>query len=98
MPSSKIMVTVVLILFGIQGIYVLSQISYSDIWINNLNHLAGQQVTADLVIALTLVTTWMWRDAKATGRNIWPWIVATLILGSFGPLVYLLTGKSGKNT
>ena len=36
---------------------------------------------------------WMWRDAKATGRNAWPWIVATLALGSFGPLVYLLTRK-----
>ena len=49
---------------------------------------------ADLVIALMLVMVWMWRDAKATGRAIWPWIVATLILGSFGPLVYLLTRKS----
>lgn len=92
------MLTVVLILFGIQGIYVLSQIGYWDIWINNLNHLAGQQVTADLVISLSLVVVWMWRDAQATGRNIWPWIVATLILGSFGPLTYLLTRKTAKNT
>ncbi len=94
MPSSKIMLTVVLILFGIQGIYVLSQIGYWDIWINNLNHPAGQQVTADLVISLSLILVWMWRDAKATGRTIWPWAVATLILGSFGPLLYLLTLKS----
>lgn len=52
------------------------------------------QVFADLVIALTLVITWMWRDAKATGRNPLPWVVATLIGGSFGPLVYLLTRRS----
>ncbi len=51
------------------------------------------QVLADLVIALTLVMAWMWQDAKATGRNVWPWIVATLILGSFGRLVYLLTRR-----
>ncbi len=94
MQLNKLILTAVLIAFGIQGIYVLSQIGYWGIWINNLNHLAGQQVTADLVIALTLVMTWMWRDAQSTGRNIWPWFVATLILGSFGPLVYLLTRKT----
>ncbi|GAB4158675.1 MAG: hypothetical protein Fur0046_38230 [Cyanobacteria bacterium J069] len=52
------------------------------------------QVFADLVIALTLVMTWMWQDAKATGRNPWPWIATTLVAGSFGPLLYLLTRKS----
>jgi hypothetical protein len=51
------------------------------------------QIFADLVIALTLVMVWMWRDAKGSGRNIWPWIVFTLVAGSFGPLVYFITGK-----
>jgi hypothetical protein len=35
----------------------------------------------------------MWRDARSTGRNIWPWIIATLVAGSFGPLLYFITGK-----
>jgi hypothetical protein len=51
------------------------------------------QIFADLVIALTLAMVWMWRDAKNTGRNIWPWIVITLAAGSFGPLLYFITGK-----
>lgn len=53
---------------------------------------------ADLVIALVLVMGWMWRDAKASGRGIWPWIAITLAFGSFGPLLYLLTRKSSAPT
>jgi len=52
------------------------------------------QVLADLVISLTLVMVWMWQDAQASGRKVWPWIVFTLIAGSFGPLLYLLTRTS----
>jgi hypothetical protein len=57
----------------------------------------GVQVLADLVIALTLAMVWMWRDAKAVGRNVWPWIALTFATGSFGPLIYLLTRKSTTN-
>jgi hypothetical protein len=94
MQRNKLILTIVLIAFGIQGLYVMSQVGYWGIWINNLNHPAGQQVLADLVIALSMVVVWMWRDAKATGRNVWPWIIVTLAAGSFGPLIYLLTRKS----
>lgn len=52
---------------------------------------AGQQVFMDLSIALGLAMVWMYRDAKAHQRNPWPWIVLTLIWGSFGPLFYLIT-------
>jgi hypothetical protein len=51
---------------------------------------AGLQVFVDLVIALSLFLVWMWHDARRTGRSPWPWIVLTLLTGSFGPLLYLL--------
>jgi len=55
-----------------------------------LRSFGAAQVLADLVIALSLVMVWVWHDARAQGRNPWPWILATLALGSFGPLGYLL--------
>lgn len=60
-----------------------------------ITSLAGGQVLADLVIALSLFLVWMWRDAKQLGRNPWPWLILTLAAGSFGPLLYLLTRPSG---
>jgi hypothetical protein len=52
------------------------------------------QVFADLVIALSLAMVWMVNDAKKTKRNPTGWILLTLTLGSFGPLLYLLTAKN----
>ncbi len=64
------------------------------LYTHNLSHPAGAQVFIDLVIEIGLVLTWLWRDARATGRQPWPWVVFTLTCGSFGPLVYLLTRKT----
>ena len=84
---------IILVLFGALSAAALWQHGYWGIVAPHVQSFAGGQVLADLVISLTLVMVWMWRDAKATGRTAWPWIVATLVLGSFGPLVYLLTRK-----
>lgn len=51
------------------------------------------QVFTDLVIALLLAMAWMYQDARAIGRTAWPWMIATLALGSFGPLIYLLARR-----
>ena len=59
---------------------------------------AGWQVFADIVIALVLVLTWMWRDAADSARRFWPYAILTLTLGSIGPLLYLLLMPSATNT
>jgi uncharacterized membrane protein YfcA len=93
----KPLLIAVLAVFGVLSAYVLWQVGYLGLLVNNLNHPAGQQLFADLVIALTLVLVWMWFDARKTGRTFWPWAIATLLLGSFGPLVYLLLSKPSRS-
>jgi len=51
------------------------------------------QIFADLVIAAIVIDIWIYRDAKRRGRNPWPWIVASPLVGMFAPLGYLLTRK-----
>lgn len=89
----RTLVVVTLVLFGALSAVALWQHGYLGLFEQSLASWAGRQVLADLVIALTLVIVWIWRDAKATGRNAWPWIATTLALGSFGPLGYLLTRR-----
>ena len=84
---------VTLILFGALSAKALWQNGYWGILAPHFQSFGAAQVLADLLIALSLVTIWMWQDAKVMGRNPWPWIIATFVVGSFGPLGYLLTRK-----
>lgn len=56
----------------------------------SLSTTGGAVVFVDLCIALTMVMTWMWRDAKSNGMSPVPYIALTLTLGSVGPLSYLM--------
>jgi hypothetical protein len=90
----RTLIIITLILFGALTTAALWQHGYWGILSPHFKSFGGGQVLADLVISLTLFMVWMQRDAKSTGRNVWPWIIATLLLGSFGPLLYLLTRQS----
>ncbi|WP_052050880.1 hypothetical protein [Leptolyngbya sp. KIOST-1] len=92
MQRSLIVIT--LLLFGALTAVALWQHGYWGILAPNFQSLGAAQVFADLVIALVLVLIWLWHDAKAIGRNPWPWIGVTLAAGAFGPLIYLLTRKA----
>ena len=94
----RALIVLTLVFFGILTAAALWQHGYWGIVAPHFQSLGAAQVFVDLVIALVLVMTWMWRDARAAGRNPWPWIVATLLLGSFGPLVYLLTRRPASGT
>lgn len=87
------LLTIVLALFGALSAVALWQHGYWGIIAPHFQTFGAGQVLADLVIAVTLAMVWMWHNAKATGRNVWPWLALSLAAGSFGPLLYLLTAK-----
>jgi hypothetical protein len=83
----------ILVPFSVLSAVALWQHGYMGIILPHFQSTGAGQVLADLVISLTLVMTWMARDAKATGRHFIPWMLFTLVAGSFGPLLYLLSRK-----
>ena len=91
----RTLIVITLVLFGALSAFAIAEHGFVGIFMSPLQSLASMQIFSDLLISLTLVMIWMWHDAKANGRNIWPWLIATLAVGSFSPLIYLLTRKSG---
>lgn len=90
----RVLLTLVLVPFAILTGLALWHHGYWGILAPHFESFGAAQVLADLVIALSLFLVWMWRDAARTGRNPWPWLVLTLVAGSFGPLLYLLTARA----
>ena len=88
------LIIITLILFGALTGLAIWHDGITGIFGSIISSFGSAQIYIDLFIALVLIMIWMWHDAKATGRNPLPWIIATLAVGSFGPLVYLLTRKS----
>jgi hypothetical protein len=83
---------IVLPAFRALSAVALVQVGYLGLLAPHFASAGGLQVLVDLVIALALVMIRMVADARRTGRNPWPRVVITLAAGSFGPLLYLLTG------
>lgn len=93
MINRRTLAVLILIPFTALTIYAVARVGYIGIFAYVLQSPAGWQVLADLVVALVLVLSWLIPEARQAGRNPWPWVLATLLLGSFGPLLYLLFGR-----
>jgi hypothetical protein len=80
----------VLVAFLVFTLWVIASVGYVGFFQQTLSSPVGIQLFVDLVIALTFVLVWMRSDSKATGVPLAPYVVLTLVLGSVGPLSYLL--------
>lgn len=79
-----------LVAFGLLTSYAMWQVGYIGIFTSSLTNWGTAQVFGDLVVASVLIMVWMVSDARARGLNAWPFVLVTLLAGSFGVLFYLL--------
>jgi len=90
MNRKQWLLAIVLAAFSILNAYVLYQYGYGGFVDLVMANAATVAVLVDLTIALSLVAIWMWNDAQKRGISALPYLAITLVLGSIGPLLYLL--------
>jgi hypothetical protein len=81
---------IVLVDFTALSAYAVWHYGYVGLFEQAFGSAATVQLSADLVIALSLIAIWMVRDAREHGIGVVPYLVTTALLGSFGPLLYLI--------
>lgn len=84
----------VLAAFGAFSMFAMWQVGYLGLWQAGTTSIGAWQVLLDLVIMSWIALGFIWRDARQTGRTVWPFALLTLTAGSFGPLLYLLLQPS----
>lgn len=82
--------------FGAFSLYAMWQVGYLGIWQAGMAGVGAWQVLLDLVIMSFIALGFIWRDARRSGRAVWPFAVLTVAAGSFGPLLYLLLRPVGE--
>lgn len=81
---------IILAPFSLVTAFALWEVGYVGIFTASLANWGTAQVLCDLVVTSLLAMMWMVNDARSRGLNAWPFVLVTLLAGSFGPLLYLL--------
>lgn len=90
MSSRLVVLLIVVVGFGLLTALALTDVGYFGIVEPHFRSWGGAQVFVDLVILAVLACVWMIRDARERGLAAWPFVLITLLAGSFGPLLYLV--------
>ena len=90
MSNRLIVLLLVIAGFGVLTTRALMDAGYIGVFLSSFTSWSGTQIFFDLVILGVLACIWMTNDARERGLSAWPFILITLLAGSFGPLLYLV--------
>ena len=91
----KPLLLIITVPFTVLTAYAVYQFGIIGIFKEGLNNSATTQILVDLFLCAFFFLAWLKQDAKRKNRNFLIWAIVTLAFGSFGPLLYLLTRKTG---
>lgn len=74
--------------FGTFSVYVVATRGYLGFVTAAENDIWALQMLIDLLITSSFAIGWMVKDARGRGIATWPFVIATIFLGSIGVLVY----------
>jgi|JI6StandDraft_1071083.scaffolds.fasta_scaffold559243_1 hypothetical protein len=74
--------------------YAIYQHGYLGIFERVAESSATILLAVDLLLALGMVVGWMWVDANRHGLRVWPYLLLSALLGSAGPMLYLIRRES----
>ena len=69
----------VLAAFGAFTTYAMWQVGYLGIWQAGMGSVGAWQVLLDLVVMSCVVLGFIWRDARFTGRTVWPFALSSSV-------------------
>ncbi|MEZ4463432.1 MAG: hypothetical protein R3F60_00820 [bacterium] len=93
MNRKQILPALVFVVFGVFTGWIVARDGFVPAMEAILFTGGGQQVFIDLCITMTILMTFIWRDARGRGIDPRPYLLLC-VLGSFGPLIYLLRRAS----
>jgi hypothetical protein len=94
MSGKQALLCGVLAAFGGLSAYVVYIHGVGGMWELMTANGVSMLLTIDLSIALTMVSAWMWSDARDRGLSPIPYVLLTVAAGSVGPLLYLIRRES----
>ena len=91
MKNRALLVALTALHIGVSSV-ALYKHGYLELYAFAFRDLPQVQIFMDLSVGVTIANIFLIRDAKQTGRNPWPFVVGTVLLGSLSPLLYFLIG------
>ena len=88
--TRQVLLVIVLVSFGALTAVALAVDGIVGILRAITFNVVSVQMFVDLVLAVAAIDIWVHGDARARGRNPWPWLAASVLTGMFAPLIYLL--------